>query len=94
MAQRTKKAKLAHEKKKGGGDSQGRAFWPEKIVEVMDQGAIVELDGKGTLGIIDKMYIAVGEDGAPTFRQFAIPATYDRNAQAKAVERYQAYAAR
>lgn len=96
MAQKTKKAKLAHEKQRGGQETDlGRAFLANKVIELVEHqgksGAVVELDEAGTLGIIDSMFVMAAADGALTLRRFACPATYDPIAQQKAVERYQAY---
>jgi len=100
MAQnRTKKAKLAHEKKgnlAGSGDD-SRAFVPNKIVELAEHEgrsvAVVELDEKGTMGLIDGIYVIKDANGALMFRAMACPALYDSIAQQKAVDRYQSFSA-
>lgn len=95
MAQKTKKAKLAHEKRTGGQVGQGRAFMAQEIVEMIDfQGnpsAVVLLDEAGTKGIIDAGFVTVDASGANVMRQFANPIAYDQVAMQKAVDKFESY---
>ncbi|MFT7578817.1 MAG: hypothetical protein ACI9MR_000478 [Myxococcota bacterium] len=95
---RTKKAKLAHEKQKPGQVSKGRSFAIASVVEIVKDksgfsGAIVDIDGLGTMGIVDADYTTKDSDGNLTPRGISCPATYDPVAQQQAIERYQAHAA-
>ncbi|TNF24734.1 MAG: hypothetical protein EP329_24420 [Deltaproteobacteria bacterium] len=95
MAQKTKKAKLAHEKRTGGQVDLGRAFIAHEIVEMIDfQGkpsAVVVLDETGAKGIIDAGYVTVDANGGNVMRKFANPVTYDPIAMQKAVDKFEAY---
>lgn len=95
MAQ-AKKAKLAHEKRSGNQEADlGQAFVPNQFVEFVEfQGkasAVVVIDEAGNKGIIDRGFVTVDAQGAPTLRRFANPITYDPVAQQKAIERFQVY---
>jgi len=95
MAQKAKKAKLAHEKRTDGQVDLGRAFMAHEIVEMIEfQGkpsAVVVLDETGAKGIIDAGYVTVDANGANVMRKFANPVTYDTVAQQKAIEKFAAY---
>ena len=97
MAQKAKKAKLAHEKRTNGQEVDlGQSFIAAEFVEFVDfQGkpsAVVVMDANGTKGVIDRGFITVNAQGAPIMRRFANPITYDQVAQQKAAERYLAFA--
>ncbi|PKN57662.1 MAG: hypothetical protein CVU56_09545 [Deltaproteobacteria bacterium HGW-Deltaproteobacteria-14] len=96
MAQKTKKAKLAHEKRTGASEIDlGRAFMAHEVVELIEfqgaPGAVVVLDENGTKGIVDRGFITVDAAGANVMRKFANPATYDPIAIQKAVDKFQAF---
>lgn len=96
MAQKTKKAKLAHEKRTGGAEIEiGQTFMAHEVVELVEfQGApsaVVVLDAAGTKGIIDRGFITIDAAGANVMRKFANPATYDPIAIQKAVDKFQAF---
>lgn len=92
-----KKAKLAHEKNQrgGGAGEDSRAFTPNRIVETIDfegkPSVVVELDDKGTLGIIDRVFVTTDAAGNQIFRAMACPAIYDSVAQGKAIAKYGTY---
>lgn len=94
-----KKAKLAHEKKKGGGgDGLGVRFTFERVVELVEFSsgefaAVVDLDGQGTLGIVDRRFVTKdAQSGDLVPAPVACPAFYDANARALAIERHRAHA--
>ncbi len=93
-----KKAKLAHEKR-GNEDAGERAqFRLKKVVELVTDkagkaGVVVELDEKGTVGIVDPIYVLKGADGTLKAREVACPALYDAVALQNAVARFQQYSA-
>jgi hypothetical protein len=92
-----KKAKLAHEKRasQSSGDVTAR-FHPTTLVEpVTTTGGETELMvdlGAGQRGIISSMYGHLNkETGAWSFKDMAIPATYDDVARARAIERFETH---
>ena len=97
MAVKVKKAKLAHEKGKGQQQTSGLGgFTFNSVVEVVDYAgnevAVVDLDGKGTLGIVDRHFVVQdGEAYKPAL--LACPAAYDVTARSLAIERHAAYTA-
>ncbi|MCA9514972.1 MAG: hypothetical protein KC635_08525 [Myxococcales bacterium] len=54
-------------------------------------GVVVELDDKGTLGIIDRIFVTTDASGNQIFRAMACPAVYDAIAQEKAIAKYSSY---
>ncbi len=97
MAQKIKKAKLAHEKKKAGGpkDKFG-GFTFKSVVDIVDwQGndvAVVDLDGEGTLAIVARHFVAPKPDGSGFESSgLACPAVYDEAARGRAVQRHDAW---
>ena len=97
MAVKVKKAKLAHEKGKGQQQSSSLVgFTLNAVVELVTYGgneaAVVDLDGKGTLGIVDRQFVIQdGETLKPAL--LACPAAYDAAARTQAIERHAAYSA-
>lgn len=97
MVKKVKKAKLAHEKKKDGGGDKGLAGFTFKSVQELVEwpagqaGAIVDLDGQGTLGIVDRHFVLEGLDGSFGSALMACPAVYDSVAREKAIERHGAW---
>ena len=95
MAVKVKKAKLAHEKK--GQEAQGAlgGFTFKTVVELVEHNgnevAIVDLDGKGTLGIVDKHFV-LSADGGLKPAMVACPAVYDVVAREEAIQRHSSYA--
>lgn len=93
-----KKAKLAHEKR---GQEEGGPLGQFRLKNVVESvtdkagkaGYVVELDDKGTLGIVDPIFIRAQPDGTFKAREVACPATYDVVAQKSAVARYTAFKA-
>ena len=72
MAQeRTKKAKLAHEKKSNNAPkAAGARFAPKSIVEAVEwpsgeRGVVADLDGNGRLAIIPSWFSDRSQDGQP-----------------------------
>ena len=53
--------------------------------------AIVDLDGNGTLGIVDRQFVLSGDDGLKP-ALVACPAVYDTIARDEAIQRHSAYA--
>ncbi len=96
MAGGKKKAKLAHEKRKGG-QSEGASFAVVKVIELIGEkgadGVVVEIDDKGTLGIVDAQYVRRDREGNLTPRGLACPATYDPVSRDKAIARYASHSA-
>jgi len=93
-----KKAKLAHEKRGQEDGGERGQFRLKNVVELVTdrsgkKGVVAELDDKGTLGIVDTLFVIRGGDGSLKVREVACPATYDLVAQKSAVQRYQAYKA-
>ena len=92
-----KKAKLAHEKRKSGeGDNNYSRFAPSQIIgEVAwpkgDKNILVDLDGNGTLAIVDRQFVLSGDDGLKP-ALVACPAVYDTIARDEAIQRHSAYA--
>lgn len=93
-----KKAKLAHEKRgQEDGGEKGQFRLKNVVEQVTDKagkaGFVVALDDKGTLAIVDPIFVLKGADGTFKAREVACPATYDTVAQRNAIQRYQAYKA-
>lgn len=93
-----KKAKLAHEKRGAEEAGERAQFRLKKVVEIVTDkagksGAVVELDDKGTIGIVDTIYTLKAADGALKARDIACPALYDAVALKDAIARYQAFQA-
>lgn len=93
-----KKAKLAHEKRGAEEAGERAQFRLRKVVELVTDkagkaGAVVELDDKGTTGIVDTVYVLKGADGTLKPREIACPALYDAVALKNAVARFQQYQA-
>jgi hypothetical protein len=88
-----KKAKLAHEKRSAEDTGPKGQFLLKAIYEfVTDKsgkpGVVVDLDEKGTKGVVDRVFVKKGEDGLMYARQVACPALYDAVAQQQAIARY------
>ncbi len=96
MAKKVKKAKLAHEKKKQGGGGGGLGgFTFQSVQELVEwpagqAGAIVDLDGKGTLAIVDQHFV-LHSGGALKPALMACPAVYDAVARERAIERHSSW---
>lgn len=93
-----KKAKLAHEKRGQEDTGDKGQFRLKNVVEqVTDKagkaGFVVEIDDKGTLAIVDPIFILKTGEGTFKTREVACPVTYDVVAQKNAIQRYQAYKA-
>jgi len=92
-----KKAKLAHEKRTNEDQGERAQFRLKKVVELVTDkagtGAVVELDDKGTVGIVDSVYVLKAADGALKPREIACPALYDAVALQNAISRFQQYSA-
>ena len=99
MAQeRTKKAKLAHEKKSNNAPkAAGARFAPKRIVEAVEwpsgeHGVVADLDGNGRLAIIPSWFSTTDrKTGNLIPAALACPAVYDRVAGLEAVNRYKGY---
>ena len=99
MAQeRTKKAKLAHEKKSNSAPkAAGARFAPKSIMERVEwpageAGVIADLDGHGRLAIIPAWFSMTDrKTGQLIPAQLACPAVYDRVAGLEAVNRYKGF---
>jgi len=95
MAVKVKKAKLAHEKK--GQQAQGAVggFTFKSVLELVQHNgnevAIVDLDGKGTLAIVDTHFV-LSDDGGLKPAMVACPAVYDAVARQEAIQRHASYA--
>lgn len=95
MAVKVKKAKLAHEKK--GGQAQGEVgrFTFKSVLELVEHNgnevAIVDLDGQGTLAIVDKQFVHSDDSGLKP-AMVACPAVYDAVARQEAIQRHTSYA--
>lgn len=94
-----KKAKLAHEKKAGGGDEGFKGqFTFKRVVDLVEfssgeKAAIVDLDGQETLAIVDQMYVYTDPDsGEHLPAPVACPALYDDKARELAIERHKQHA--
>lgn len=93
MAQ-VKKAKLAHEKKKQGVEEKTFQFTFKTVDRMVtlgsgEQAAVVDLDGQGTLGVVDRRYVVADGNGGGKPAMVACPAVYDENARKLAIQRYQ-----
>ncbi|MGM0577873.1 MAG: hypothetical protein ACQEXJ_19260 [Myxococcota bacterium] len=95
-----KKAKLAHEKKAGGAEEGFKGqFNFRSVVELVEfssgeKAAIVDLDGNGTLGIVDRHYVSTDpKTGEHRPSPMACPAVYDETARQLAIERHKSYTA-
>jgi len=93
-----KKAKLAHEKRTQDEGGERGQFRLKSVVELVTDragkaGVVAELDDKGTMAIVDPIFVIKGADGSLKARDVACPATYDAVAQRNAIQRYQAYKA-
>ena len=95
MAVKVKKAKLAHEKKGNQAQEELGRFTFKSVLELVEHNgnevAIVDLDGQGTLAIVDKHFVRAGEAGLKP-AMVACPAVYDAVARNEAIQRHQAYA--
>ena len=95
MAVKVKKAKLAHEKKGQQAKAALGGFTFKSVVELVEHNgnevAIVDLDGAGTLGIVDRHFVLSNDDGhKPAL--VACPAVYDVVARDEAIQRHASYA--
>ena len=95
MAVKVKKAKLAHEKQIQQAKVSLGGFTFKSVVELVEHNgnevAIVDLDGAGTLGIVDRHFVLSGDDGhKPAL--VACPAVYDVVARDVAIQRHASYA--
>ena len=93
-----KKAKLAHEKRTQEDQGERGQFRLKNVIELVTDsagkaGAVVELDDKGTMGIVDSLFVLKTKDGSLKPREIACPAIYDVVAAKNAVQRYQAFKA-
>ena len=83
MAERQKKAKLAHEKGKASKKAAGLgSFQIHKVIECVTleegkKGAVVDLTGKNDLAIVDSYFVHTDADGILKPTPLACPATYD-----------------
>lgn len=95
MAVKVKKAKLAHEKKGQQAKKTLGGFTFKSVLELVEhngnQVAIVDLDGAGTLGIVDKHFVLSSGSGL-TPAMIACPAVYDVVAREEAIQRHASYA--
>ena len=95
MAVKVKKAKLAHEKKGQQAKSALGGFTFKSVIELVEHNgnevAIVDLDGNGTLAIVDRQFVLSGDDGLKP-ALVACPAVYDTIARDEAIQRHSAYA--
>jgi hypothetical protein len=95
MAVKVKKAKLAHEKQTQTGKVSLGGFTFKSVVELVEHNgnevAIVDLDGKGTLGIVDRHFVLAGDAGLKP-AMVACPAVYDAVAHKEAIQRHATYA--
>jgi hypothetical protein len=96
--ERTKKAKLAHEKKGNNAPKAvGARFSPKMILETVEwlageRGVIADLDGNGRLAIIPSRFSMTDrKTGKLVPAGLACPAVYDRVAGLEAVNRYKEY---
>ncbi|MDP6943673.1 MAG: hypothetical protein QF464_05945 [Myxococcota bacterium] len=95
MAVKVKKAKLAHEKQAQKAKVVLGGFTFKSVVELVEHNgnevAIVDLDGDGTLGIVDRHFVLSGDDGLKP-ALVACPAVYDAVARTEAIQRHATYA--
>ena len=95
MAVKVKKAKLAHEKKGQQAKVALGGFTFKSVLELVEHNgnevAIVDLDGKGTLGIVDRHFVLSSDAGLKP-ALVACPAVYDVVAREEAIQRHGAYA--
>jgi hypothetical protein len=100
MAERSdkRKAKLAHERdSRQHKAEQGTRFTFNEVVRLVEwpegqPAAIVDLDGRGTMAIVDRTYVT--EDrrtGQPSPAPVACPAVYDAIARQRAIASYEAF---
>ncbi|MFO0747036.1 MAG: hypothetical protein U1F43_15440 [Myxococcota bacterium] len=90
-----KKAKLAHEKRgQEDGGEKGQFRLKNVVEQVTDKagkpGFVVEIDDKGTMAVVDPIFIFKAADGTFKVREVACPLTYDTVAQRNAIKRYEA----
>lgn len=87
-----KKAKLAHEKRGAEESGDKGQFRIKKVLELVTEGgksaAVVEIDDKGTKGVVDSIFVVKGADGSLKAREVACPALYDAVAQKNAIARF------
>ncbi len=88
-----KKAKLAHEKRGQEEGGEKGQFRLKKIHELIAEaggksGIVVELDDKGTKGVVDTIFVQKQADGSFKGRDLACPALYDSVAQKNAIARF------
>ena len=94
-----KKAKLAHEKRKAGeSDGNYSRFSPSQIIREVawpqgERNILVDLDGKGMMGLVSAMYAVKSPDGSLMPSQIACPAVYDSVKMEKAHALFEAYQA-
>ena len=85
-----KKAKTAQKKEFESLEDKGQ-FRIATVLELVSEGgkeaAIVQLDEKGTKGVVDAIFVLKGADGSLKPREVACPAVYDAVAQQKAIAR-------
>jgi hypothetical protein len=73
-------------------------FTFERVVELVEfssgeSAAVVDLDGQGTLGIVDRRFVVQdAKTGGFVPAPVACPAFYDANARALAIERHRSHA--
>ena len=95
MAVKVKKAKLAHEKKGQQAKSALGGFTFKSVLELVqyngNEVAIVDLDGDGTLAIVDTHFVLSDDSGLKP-ALVACPAVYDAVAREEAIQRHTAYA--
>ena len=95
MAVKVKKAKLAHEKKGQQATGALGGFTFKSVLELVEHNgnevAIVDLDGKGTLAIVDRHFVLSDDSGLKP-ALVACPAVYDRIAREEAIQRHASYA--
>jgi hypothetical protein len=96
--ERTKKAKLAHEKKSNNvPKAAGTRFSPKMILETVEwpageRGVVADLDGNGRLAIIPAWFSMTDrKTGKLVPAGLACPAVYDRVAGLDAVNRYKGF---
>ncbi len=95
MAVKVKKAKLAHEKKGQQTKSALGGFTFKSVLELVEYNgnevAIVDLDGNGTLAIVDRHFVLSDDSGLKP-AHVACPAVYDTVAREEAIQRHSTYA--
>ena len=60
----------------------------ELVTEGGKSAAVVEIDDKGTKGVVDSIFVVKGADGSLKAREVACPALYDAVAQKNAIARF------